>query len=153
MTGNGIVVSKAEFMAAYQKKVFEMQDALLELEQVEMPVLHDFAPGVYTRRILMKKGTFAMGETHRDACLNTVISGAVTVMVDGDVKLFQAGDMYMGKVGEKKMGFVHEDTVWMTIHPNPTNETDPDKLKELLVFSREEERKLMLGGNICQQQR
>jgi hypothetical protein len=131
----------------FRQKLYEFQERLKEEEQVEMPVLHDYAPGVYLRRILMPADTFVIGKTHRTEHMNIVFSGSASVMIDGDVRFLTAGDVFTSGEGIKKILYIHEEMVWGTIHP--TDERDMDVLEKQLVLSDEEEKKFLTEGKKC----
>lgn len=94
----------------------------LEMPQVEVPVVHRFCEGVYIREATLRAGMFAIGHAHTKDCINTVLTGSVSVMIDGALKRFSAGDVFIGKAGGRKAGFVHEESRWQTVHA--TKETD-----------------------------
>lgn len=132
---------KEEFLAFYKQDLMAMQDDFSKMEQVELPLLHDFSPGLYMRRIFMPKDTFVIGKTHKTEHFNIILSGAANVMIDGEVRLIKAPHVFKSGVGAKKALFILEDMIWMTTHP--TDETDLDKLEKMFVLSEEEERILI----------
>ena len=40
---------------------------------------------------------------------------------------------FISDVGTKRVVHTHEDAIWTTIHPNPTNETDIEKLEAMFT--------------------
>lgn len=134
-------IAKQEFVALYKKELMRIQTECLKFEQIELPLLHDFAPGLYLRRIFMPKGTFVIGKTHKTEHFNIVLSGAAIVMIDGEIKLITAPYVFKSGKGVKKVLHILEDMIWMTTHP--TDETDLDKLEEICICSEEEERELL----------
>lgn len=97
----------------------------------ELPVVHYFAPGIYIRQVFMKAGSFIIGEVHRTAHLNNVMTGSARVLINGNVKEVKAPDTFSSDAGVRKALLILEDMVWQTIHP--TDETDVEKLKEMLI--------------------
>lgn len=132
---------KQEFLVRYKKELLELQKYCQKLDQIELPLIHDFAPGIYNRRLLMPAGALIIGKTHKTEHFNTVLSGKATVMVNGEITQYQAGDVFVSKAGDKKVIHVLEDTVWMTTHA--TDETDLDKLEKKYVYSEEPEKKII----------
>ena len=139
-------ITKLEFKEMYDCKLLELQDACGKEDQIELPLLHDFAPGVYARRIFMPADTFVIGKTHKTEHLNIVMSGSAWVMVDGEIRLVKGGYVFKSNAGCKKVLKILEDMVWMTVHP--TEETDLEKLAVECVCNEEEEKKLMLEGSV-----
>ena len=129
-----------DFLSYYRARLLELQGDCQRLPQVGLPLKHDFAPGVYARRIFMPAGTFVIGKTHKTEHLNIVLSGIARVMVDGKINTYAAGSLFVSKAGAKKVLYIISDMTWCTIHP--TEETNLDELKKICVCSEEEEKKL-----------
>ena len=108
-----------------------------------MPLLHDFAPGCYLRRIFMPAGTFVIGKTHKTEHFNFVLSGKANVMIDGDIKFLEAPDVFISGPGAKKVLYILDDMIWGTLHV--TEETDLDELEKHCIFTEDEEKELMLN--------
>lgn len=112
------------------------------MSQVECPVWHHFAPGLYARRMFIPKGTVLTGAVHKTEHL-CIVSGVINVTTDEGVKLIaHQQEIICSKPGTKRAGFAAEDTYWTTIHA--TYETDLDKLVEELVEATTQE---LLGGD------
>lgn len=119
----------------------ERMEALLEgVPQVECPVRHHFAPGVYCREMTVPAGVVATGAVHKTEHL-TVIVGHCHLTTDDGVREFKGYSMVHSKPGAKRAIYAIEETIVTTIHP--TEETDLDKLCELLTHSKSSE---LLGG-------
>ena len=136
-------LTECEFQKKYNEYLYSMQTALKEEEQVELPLLHDFAPGVYLRRILMPAGTFVIGKTHRTEHFNIVLSGRANVMINGVLKLIQAPEVFISRAGDKKVLFILDEMIWATVHQ--TTETNLDEIKKQSVYSESEEKTILLG--------
>lgn len=109
------------------EKLELLEDAMLDMPQVECPVAHYFGPGVYVREVTIPAGTLAMGHEQRYEHLNIMIKGAVMLVNDdGVLQVMRAPMIFTGKPG-RKFGFALEDTVWQNIYA--TDETDIDKLE------------------------
>jgi hypothetical protein len=135
-------VTKLQFLAEYKKNLLEAQEHFATTgESIEMPLLHDFQPGLYLRRILMPAGAFVIGKTHKTEHYNIVLSGSATVMIDGEVAFIQAPAMFKSQAGAKKVLLIHEEMVWLTTHA--TEETDLDKLEKMIVLTDEEEKEAL----------
>lgn len=111
--------------------VEKAEAALIDLPQVECPVTHHFAPGVYCRQIVMPAGSIVIGHEHMTEHLNFVLKGRAVVMVDGVRHDVQAPFVITSKPGTRKVALVLEDLVWVTVHP--TTETDVEKLEATLI--------------------
>lgn len=95
------------------------------------PLVHRFAPGVYAREITMPTGWAFLGEKHRTKHLNIISKGRVSFRSGGAVQHVEAPYTFVSEPGVQKMLYIHEETVWTTIHP--TDETDIPTLEAMLV--------------------
>jgi hypothetical protein len=125
-----------------REQVEHLEAALQNLPQADCPVRHLFAPGIYAREMTIPAGVALTGAVHKTEHLSIVSKGRIAVTTDDGVKVLCAGEAFVSKPGAKRAGFALEETVWTTIHP--TDETDIDKLVELLTESTNAE---LLGGS------
>lgn len=136
------VTPSVSFGVSERERVLRLERALSDLPQVECPVWHHFAPGLYARKMLIRKGTVLTGAVHKTEHL-CIISGDIEVTTDDGMKrITDAHAIIASKPGAKRAGYAHEDTYWTTVHA--TEETDLDKLVEELTESTSQE---LLGGS------
>ena len=115
-----------------REKVGYLADSLKNLPQVDCPVTHSFAPGVYLREIFMPAGTVMIGKIHKTEHFNLLDRGVCSIIHDdGTHEFLRAPLTFVSKAGVQKVLYIHEDTVWRTIHVTP--ETDLVKLEALLI--------------------
>ena len=99
------------------------------------PVTHYFNDGVYTRKIFIPATTLLVGMIHKHEHPNFLIEGEVTVITEqGGTERIKAPCMMVSPAGTKRVVYAHKDTVWATVHPNPTDSRDVDKLVEALTM-------------------
>ena len=116
-----------------QAEVDALEKQLLQEPQVECPLVHRFAPGLYAREVTMPAGTFIIGQRHKTSHFNVILSGKAKVMVgEHEVKILRAGDVLVSEAGIRKVLLILEEMRWMTIHP--TSETDISRLEDELVI-------------------
>lgn len=108
-------------------------EEMLSLPQVECPLEHFFAPGIYIREIFMPAGTMVIGQVHKTEHFNVILEGRVRVVIDGEVHELKAPCTFVSKAGVSKVLRVLESCRWQTIHANPDNLTDIDVLESILV--------------------
>ncbi|SDC25489.1 hypothetical protein [Paraburkholderia lycopersici] len=124
-----------------REKIEALEREIQKLPQVDCPVWHYFAPGLYARKMLIRKGTALTGAVHKTEHL-CLISGDITVTTDEGVKrITDAHAVLSSKPGAKRAGYAYEDTYWTTVHA--TCETDLDRLVSELTESQSSE---LLGG-------
>ena len=91
--------------------------AIGSLPPESCPVLHHFAPGAYAREMLLPKGMRVVGKIHKHAHINVISQGCVTVFTEHEgVLTLIAPYTFVSTPGTKRAVFVHEDTVWTTVH-------------------------------------
>lgn len=122
-------------------QVARLENAVARLPQVECPTRHHFGPGVYMREMTVPKGVTATGAVHKTEHLTIVVGHCLLTTDDGVVE-FAGYHVISSKPGAKRAIYALEETIVTTVHP--TEETDLDKLCELLTESKPAE---LLGGS------
>ena len=111
-------------------KLEELESHMLDLPQVECPVVHHFGPGIYIREVTLPAGAFAVGHAQRYEHLNIMLAGSVAVIgEDGKAKILRAPTIFVGQPG-RKVGVILETCIWQNVYPNPDNERDIDVLED-----------------------
>lgn len=121
--GKGFEVAPAVAMRA---KIQALQDSMTDFPQVECPVRHFFAPGLYAREMTIPKGVTAVGAVHKTKHITTISSGRIMMMTDDGMQEICAPYTAISNAGIKRAAYALEDTVMTCYHP--TDETDLDKL-------------------------
>lgn len=112
-------------------KIEQVESHLLDLPQVECPVVHHFGPGIYIREVTLPAGTLAIGHAQRFDHLNIMLTGAVAMVDDGgQTKVLRAPMIFVGKPG-RKLGYVLETCIWQNVYA--TEEHDIDKLESMFL--------------------
>lgn len=117
---------------------------MLTLPQVDCPVRHYFAPGLYAREMTIPAGTVVTGAVHKTENLIVVSLGRLCIVTEDGTREVQAGDTLICQAGMKNAVVALEDSRWTNFLANPTNETDTDKLTEVFTHSKASE---LLGGS------
>ena len=112
-------------------KIEQAESHLLDLPQVECPVVHHFGPDIYIREVTLPAGTLAIGHAQRFEHLNIMLTGAVAMVGDdGQTKVLRAPMIFVGKPG-RKLGYVLETCIWQNVYA--TDERDIDKLESMFL--------------------
>ena len=112
-------------------KIERAESHLLDLPQVECPVVHHFGPDIYIREVTLPAGTLAIGHAQRFEHLNIMLTGAVAMVGDdGQTKVLRAPMIFVGKPG-RKLGYVLETCIWQNVYA--TDERDIDKLESMFL--------------------
>lgn len=138
--GKGFALDKPKSM---RSRVEALEAAMLSMKQVDCPVRHFFAPGLYAREMSIPAGTVVTGAVHKTENLIVVSKGRLRIVTEDGTREVKAGDTLTCKVGMKNAVVALEDSRWTNFMVNPTNETDTDKLTEIYTESKASE---LLGG-------
>lgn len=99
---------------------------------VDIEVVHRFAPGVYTREMIVPAGVMLTGYIHKTEHISIFLQGRMLVTNgEGQSVEIVAPIVETAMPGVKRAGIALEEVRWITIHP--TEETDIDRLEDLLV--------------------
>lgn len=145
MMHNGIVPSASKPEVKTQEEmrasILQIEAAMMEMKehQIEIKTTHHFAPGVYMREIFIPKGTTLTGKIHKTEHMNILSQGDLSVFTEDGVKRLTASTVIKSQPGIKRVGYAHEDSVWITVHPNVSEERDTDKIEEMLIAKSFEE--------------
>jgi mannose-6-phosphate isomerase-like protein (cupin superfamily) len=108
--------------------VYQLEQALKTLPQVEIPVRHDFCAGLYARTIFIPAGTVLTGAVHKHECFFVLRSGTLIITTDAEPVKAEAGFMTVTSAGSKRAGIALTDVVVTTFHTNPEELRDPDAI-------------------------
>jgi len=105
-----------------------------------MPLVHSFADGIYVRQITIPTGTVLVGKIHKHKHPNFLLKGEVEVATEfGGVERLKAPQSIISKAGTKRTVHVIQEAVWVTVHENPTNTQDLEKLEDYIIAKSYEE--------------
>jgi hypothetical protein len=107
----------------------------------ELPLSHSFSDGIYTREIFIKKGLFAIGKIHKTDHTFFLMKGKLLLCTEEGAKEIEAPFYGTSSAGTKRFVLALEDTIFVNVHPNPTNIQEIEKLEDMFVVSSYEEYK------------
>ena len=111
--------------------VEEAEKAMLQLPQVDCPVVHHFGPNLCIREVFMPKGTMAVGHKQKFKHMNVLLKGKVMMLnEDGSTRILEAPFIFEGEAG-RKIGYVLEDMVWQNIYS--TELQDSNDVEEFFI--------------------
>lgn len=134
-----IIISSAQTnmipINGFRDKIMDIQDKL-SLAPGSMfgdcfPLKHSFVDGAYVREIFMPKGLLLTSKIHKITHPYFIMSGDVSVMTEEGTVRLKAPYQGITKSGTKRVLYIHEDTVWVTVHV--TKETDLAKIEEEII--------------------
>jgi hypothetical protein len=127
-------------------RIDDIEQIMLAMPQVDVPVDHVFGAGLYARTIVIPAGVTLTGKIHLYENLNILIKGRVVVQTeDGTQKEMVGPYIFVAQPGTKRIGHVLEEATWVTIEKT-TATNEADALKELIVDTREQYQLAFEGG-------
>lgn len=118
-------------------------------EQVPPPLIHVFGEKWYVRQCYLKKDEIAVTKIHNTNHPYVVVCGSVSVSEDGEnFTLINAPYFGVTQPGTQRILICHEDTTWITFHPNLDNERDLEKIEARDMKKYECPKELLTGTKI-----
>ena len=115
-----------------QSAIDEVEAFLFSQPQVYCPVVNTFINGMYIRQTTLPAGATLTSKIHKTEHFNIIQKGKVTLHhEDGRHELLEAPITFVSKPGVQKVLYIHEDTVWSTVHL--TENRDLDSLEAELI--------------------
>lgn len=127
-----IFPTDSEMAIPFRDRLAQFEAILLKQPQVDIPVRHEFIDGLYRREITFPAGTLATGKVHTVDHMDVMLTGQMIIATPDGPKLLTAPCTMITRAGDKKAGVALSDVVWTSYHPNPGNETDPEKLVAMI---------------------
>lgn len=115
------------------KAIEVLEKRLLPEPQMEIKYYHTFAPGVYVREAHVKAGMIGIGHEHKTKNVNVVVKGRLKIIAGDEVIELVAPCVFVAEPGVRKVAHFLEDTIYLNVLHNPTDETDLSKLEDLFV--------------------
>lgn len=108
------------------------------------PLNHTFSDGIYVREIFIPADTMLVGKIHKHDHPNFLMSGKVLVVTENGMEELEGPMSMISPAGTKRVVHAITDTVWITVHLNPTNTQDLALLeKEVIADSYEDYEKFI----------
>jgi len=91
---------------------------------VLFPLKHTFVDGMYVREIFMPKGSMIMSKIHKHRHPYFVMKGDTSVLTEKGVQRIKAPYNGITERGTKRLLYMHEDTIWITVHATESKDLD-----------------------------
>ena len=103
------------------------------------PLKHSFTDGIYMREIFIPAGTALVGKIHKHAHPNILLKGKVRLVTEDGYEELEGPIALISKAGTKRALVALTDLIWITIHHNPTNTQDLNKIENFVIAKSYEE--------------
>lgn len=132
------------------ENLLKNQETAFVGDSVNCPLKHSFSDGIYIREIFIPKDVVLTGKIHKHSHPNFLLQGEVEVFTEfNGIEILKAPMSIVSNAGTKRVVKTLTDTIWVTVHANPTNTTDLNKLeKEIIAESYEEYEKIIAYKNM-----
>lgn len=127
----------------YVERLERLQSAMEIEPQVDCPIRHHFAPGIYAREINIRQGTAVVGAVHRTRNMISVSKGRLIVASEKGPREVCAGETFICEPGQKNAVLAMEDSRWTNYHHNPDDETDLNVLAKRYTLTSADD---LIGG-------
>src|SRR5210317_2203898 len=135
-------IAKNTVLAVLKDSSISMEARLEHLEaymgtlpQTPIPLLEEFADGVYVREIMIPKGNYCIGRIHKYSHVSIMISGELLMWTEFDGFVHLKGyNRVVAPPGIKRFGYVLDDVKWITAH-GTSDKMYPDNMVDSLTVS------------------
>ena len=103
------------------------------------PLEHTFADGIYVRQMTMNKDSLVVGAIHNHLHVWFLLSGHITVATEEESLEYIAPCYVLATPGTKRVIYANEDSVFVNVHKNPTNNQNIEELEREIVSATFEE--------------
>lgn len=128
------VLTQATEPQARREAISALEQAMSQFPEVEQPLTHHWVEGQYAREIFNPKGCLIVTKEHRQANFSFVMRGRLLVITDEGQRTLESPAFFKTQPGTKRVLFSLEDTVFITVHPNPDNTEDLDILESRIII-------------------
>jgi len=91
---------------------------------------HDFAPGIYMRRMLMQKETIVFSAIHKREHVWFLLEGKITVTDKSGQFTFKAPHFHISGAGTQRIIFANKKSVFQNVFKNPNDSRDLDEIED-----------------------
>lgn len=114
--------------------LYTLQQNIFALPDVDMPLQHVFAPGLYVRTIYIPAHGVIVGKIHKHRHANVLSQGKVVIFTEfGGVERWEGPLTMVSEPGTKRAVYAETDVYWTTIHQNPTDTQDLAELERMII--------------------
>jgi hypothetical protein len=110
--------------APTRAQIERLQSAMAPIHCAQPEPEHIFHPGWYERRLLIPAGMLIIGKVHRHVHPVGVLRGHALLIDQFGRREVRAGFFGASQPGAKRVVYCFEETLFFTLHRNPSNTRD-----------------------------
>jgi hypothetical protein len=129
-------------------EILRIEEQLLQMPQVDLPITHYQIPGVYARSMFIPAGTILTGKIHNHESIAILAQGTIRITNGTESYVLSAPKVMVDSPGVKRLGYAETDVTFITVHR--TDNVEIEAIEDELVSTTFEdyEQQLLLGGTI-----
>lgn len=138
----------------FRERIMAIEKRLSELPQIDIPIEHHFAGGIYARTMSAPRGTCLTGKIYKVPQMIILSEGEITIRSEGFNYRIKGPFIYESMAGAKRFGYCHTDVVWTCLtSTSATNKDDAES--DIYAETYEELDNILMdagiinGGSIC----
>ena len=157
MSKKEVKKNKSKLLVTNKEKVLELEKALIDIADGEMivtehdtkvfPLKHTFADGIYVRQMSMEEGSCVIGAIHNHLHVWFLLTGCISVATENVIEDYIAPCYVVATPGTKIVIYANEDSIFVNIHKNPSNNKNIEELEKQIVSASYEEYKEYINKN------
>ena len=157
MSKKEVKKNKSKLLVTNREKVLELEKALIDIADGEMivtehdtkvfPLKHTFADGIYVRQMSMEEGSCVIGAIHNHLHVWFLLTGCISVATENVIEDYIAPCYVVATPGTKRVIYANEDSIFVNIHKNPSNNKNIEELEKEIVSASYEEYKEYINKN------
>ncbi len=93
-------------------------------------ITHDFADGIYIRRMDLNEKALVVGAVHKHLHVWFLLTGHVTIASKLGVEDYEAPCYIISPPGTQRVIQANKDSIFVNIHKNPSDTRDVSKIEE-----------------------
>jgi quercetin dioxygenase-like cupin family protein len=128
-------------------EILRIEQELLQMPQVELPIEHYQIDGVYARSMFIPAGTILTGKIHNFESIAILAKGRIRITNGTDSYIISEGHIMVDKPGVKRLGYAETDVIFITVHRTDNIEIEAIE-KELVSATFEEYQQQLLLGDL-----
>ena len=139
---NKITVQKQALATQeFRNKIIGIENQLLSSENPNVvkgnssffPLTHSFSEGIYVREMSMLKDGVVIGKIHNRSQTWFLMKGKLKIANENGTVTYNAPTYVNSLAGAKRVIYALEDSIFVNVHPNPSNEKNIEKLEKMLT--------------------
>jgi hypothetical protein len=104
------------------EQLAKFASVLAQAPQIDCPLEHFFAPGMYVRKLTIQADAYVLGKKHRHQHPTMLTKGEATINTDAGMVRITAPHIWISQEGAQRCEFV-------TVHLNPDDTQDLDAIE------------------------